>query len=69
MAIVSATAIIISVLMIAGIIDTFSVVYFHSKREGFKCGTPLETTCQMINKRTDTVIAVARYTIPRMNQS
>lgn len=32
-----------SVLMMAGIMDTFSLLYSQAKREGFKLGTPLTT--------------------------
>ena len=34
-------AVIITVFIIAGIIETFSLLYFHAKSEGLMFGTPL----------------------------
>ena len=36
----SAVSVIMSVVAIAGVSDTFSVVYVQAKSEGFRCGMP-----------------------------
>ena len=36
----SESSVIITVLMIAGIMEEFSVVYFQANKSGFRCGMP-----------------------------
>ena len=50
------------VLMIAGIIDTLSVLYSHANRLGFRQGTPLIRIYPIRDTSTTTVITVAPQT-------
>ncbi len=64
-AIISVAIVIRNVFIIAGSIDTLSVLYVHSKRLKFMLGIPFTNMYPIISRNTDTVISAARLTRPR----
>ena len=59
-AIIRVTTVISSVLMMAGIMELFSVVYFHAKRERCMFGMPLYRMYAIRHSSTPTVMTAAR---------
>ena len=57
-----------SVLMMAGIIEAFSVVYVHSNSDRFRFGMPLIRIYPTTDSNTKTVIRAERSTIIRRNR-
>ena len=62
-AIIRASAVSNSVLIIDGSIDTFSELYSHANSDGVRWGTPFTTMYTTINPRTNMVKNAARLVI------